>query len=352
MDVELARRTLPQVHTPETVTAGQGRRTGQMIIVSIDSTRLGPALGGCRIKPYPTWLDGLTDALRLSAAMTEKAALAGLAHGGGKTVVALEPDRTAEFTGPRRDELLADIGDVVSGFGGTYITGPDIGSTPDDMIAIGRGTSWALCRPESAGGSGDSSGPTATGAIASIEAVREHVLGGRALSELSFALIGLGHVGALIGRHLAAAGANLTVTDIDPSRRALAQTWGATWVEVDEALRADVDVVVPAAVGGMLSPATVPTLRCRAVVGPANNQLDSDGTATLLHERGILWAPDTIVSAGGIVSAVARELHHASASEADRQVRRIGERLGEILAAATLRGVTPLDEVRHRARRR
>lgn len=333
---------------PEAIRIVRGPRTGQMIIVSIDSTRLGPALGGCRIKSYPTWRDGLTDALRLAAAMTEKAAQAGLAHGGGKTVVALDPATAAEFTGPRRRELLADVADVIHSFGGSYITGPDLGSSPEDMIEIGRGTTRALCRPEPAGGSGDSSGPTANGVIAAIEAVREQVFDGRALSGLSFSLIGLGHVGALIGQHLARAGARLTVTDLEPSRRALAELWGATWVEPGEALLADVDIVVPAAVGGILTPASVAALRCRAIVGPANNQLDDDTTADRLHERGICWAPDTIVSAGGIIFAVARELQHASPAEADRQVRSIGRRLGDILAESEIRQTSPLDEVRRR----
>jgi leucine dehydrogenase len=335
---------------PEAVRVERGSRSGQMIVVSIDSTRLGPALGGCRIRPYPTWRDGLTDALRLSAAMTEKAALAGLAHGGGKTVVALDAATAAEFTGPRRGELLADVADLVESFDGGYLTGPDVGSSPADMVEIGRGTSRALCRPESAGGSGDSSGPTATGVIASIDAVRHHVLGGRSLESLSFSLLGLGHVGTLVGEHLAAAGARLVVTDVDPSRRAVAERWGATWHEPGEALSADVDVVVPCAVGGLLTPETVAGLRCRAVVGAANNQLDTDSTAGLLHERGICWAPDTVVSAGGIVSAVAREVHGATAAEADVLVRDVGRRLGQILSAAASRDVPPLHEARRRVR--
>jgi glutamate dehydrogenase/leucine dehydrogenase len=321
----------PAVEGPQAVRLQRGRRTGQMIIVSIDSTRRGPALGGCRIRSYPSWRDGLTDALRLSAAMTEKAAHADLAHGGGKTVVALEPATAAEFTGPRRPELLADIADLVHSFDGQYITGPDVGSTPEDMIVIGRGTNRALCRPESAGGSGDSSGPTATGVIAALEAVREHLLAGRALGSLSFSVIGLGQVGTLIGEHLAAAGARLVVTDVDPSRRAVAQAWGATWIDPEQALSAEVDVVVPAAVGGLLTKDTVAALRCRAVVGPANNQLADDTVAALLRERGIFWAPDPVVSAGGIVFAVARELHHASPAEATRQVLRIGPRLANLL---------------------
>lgn len=333
---------------PEAVRLERGTRTGQMIIVAVDSTARGPALGGCRIKAYPHWRDGLTDAVRLSAAMTEKAALAGLEYGGGKTVVALEPGSAAEFTGPRRGDLLADVADLVESFGGRYFTGPDIGSSPDDMAVLRQRTAYALCLPESAGGSGDSSRPTALGVLASIEAVRKHLFPARTIKDLSFALHGLGHVGALVGTELAAAGARLTVGDLDPTRRELARQWGATWVEPRQVLTAEADILVPSAVGGILDPASVAALHCRAVVGAANNQLDADPTAELLHARGICWAPDTLVGAGGIVSAVAREIEHAAPAEADRRVRGIGERLGDVLTSAASRGTSPLAEARRR----
>jgi glutamate dehydrogenase/leucine dehydrogenase len=327
---------------PESLRAERGRRSGQHIIVSVDSTVLGPALGGCRIKPYASWRDGLTDVLRLSSAMTEKAALAGLEHGGGKTVVVLDA-AAPDPTGPRRDDLLADVADLVESFGGRYIIGPDVGSSPADMAVIGERTRHVLCRPESAGGSGDSSVPTAEGVIASIDAVRRHVLDGRPLSAMSFSVVGLGQVGRLVGEHLAAAGARLVVSDVDATRRQLAGRWNARWSDPDDALRAEVDVLVPAAVGGILTASSVPGLRCRAIVGPANNQLDVDATANLLQQRGIVWAPDTVVGAGGIVAAVAQELHHASARESAELVGRIGDRLAGMLAEAEHDGVAPLD---------
>jgi len=341
---------LSDAHAPEKLRIERGPRSGQTIIVSVDSTRPGPALGGCRIKGYPTWGDGLADALRLSAAMTEKAALAGLPYGGGKTVVALEGSSAAVLTGRARSELLADVGELVESFGGSYIIGPDVGSGPDDMTEIGRRTRHVMCRPESAGGSGDSSRPTSIGVIASIDAVREHLWPDRDPAALSFAILGLGHVGSLVGAQLASTGARLIVTDVDRSRQALARTWGATWADPDEALFADVDVVVPCAVGGILTPSSVSRLRCRAIVGAANSQLDTEGTADLLHARGICWAPDTVVSAGGIVAAVARELQQASTDEVDRRVREIGRRLAAALSAATSSGVSPLHEARRRVR--
>lgn len=311
-------------------------------MISVDSTRLGPALGGCRIKAYPRWQDGLNDVLRLSVAMTEKAALAGLAHGGGKTVVALTEGSSADWTGARRGELLADIGDLVEDLGGRYWTGPDIGTGPADMAEIHRRTQRVFCRPEAEGGSGDSSGPTALGVQSSIRAVVEHRWPGRELSTLSFAVIGLGHVGSLVGAWLAENGSRLTVSDVNPALKTLARQWGADWATPEQALAADVDVLVPCATGGILTAASTASLNCAVIVGAANNQLDHPATAERLCEHGVLWAPDSVVSAGGIIAAVARELHGATAAEAEQQVRGIGGRLTTTLEDARARQITPL----------
>lgn len=335
---------------PEKVVAERGPRSGQMITISIDSTGLGPALGGCRIKSYPSWQHGLADAVRLSSAMTDKAALAGLAHGGGKTVVTVDDSFARDRSHDTRADLLADIGDLVEGLHGDYVTGPDIGSGPADMVAIGERTSHVLCRPESAGGSGDSSGPTALGVNVSIDAVCRHLWPDRDLSTLRFAVHGLGHVGALVASRLAGAGVRLTVTDVDASKRQLANDWGATWIPAEEAMGADVDVVVPCAVGGILRTDNVPDLQCAAVVGAANNQLDHDTTADLLHKRGIIWAPDPVVSGGGIISSVSREREGATPEQADARVRGIGRRLAQILSASASAGTTPLYEARQLTR--
>ncbi|MBT0768772.1 hypothetical protein KIH74_07535 [Kineosporia sp. J2-2] len=326
--------------TAENVRITRGRRSGQPVMIGVHSTRLGPALGGCRVKRYARWQDGLDDVLRLSAAMTEKAALAGLDHGGGKTVVALTG---APF---RRDDLLADIADAVEDLGGRYVTGPDIGTGPADMTALRRRTRHVLCRPEADGGSGDSSGPTALGVLASIDAVRENLWPGRDLAGLRFTVIGLGHVGSLVADELTRRGARVASTDLDPRLRR------DGWLEPDRALGTATDVLVPCATGGLLTPQTVATLDCAAVVGAANNQLDHDGTADLLHARGVLWAPDTVVSAGGIISAVARERRGAGRQEAEREVRAIGPRLAGILGVARAEGITPLAAARSRAMQR
>ncbi|WP_432824507.1 Glu/Leu/Phe/Val dehydrogenase dimerization domain-containing protein [Dactylosporangium sp. CA-092794] len=322
----------------EHVVVRRGARSGLPVIVAVHSTTLGPALGGLRLKPYAGWRDGLDDALRLSAAMTAKCAVAGLAHGGGKTVVPLP--RGADPGAEVRSAVLRDAGDVIESLGGAYATGPDVGTGPDDMAVVGERTRQVFCRPERAGGSGDSSPATATGVMAALR-----VLGGE-----SFAVVGLGHVGADVAGRLLAAGHRVLVSDVDDGKRALFPA--AEWVAPEAILGAEVDVLVPAALGGLLTPDTVPRLRCRAVAGPANNQLDAPATARLLHARGIVWAPDHVVSAGGVVYATEVELHGATPAAATARVETIGDTLRRLLAAAQANGTTPAAEADALARAR
>jgi glutamate dehydrogenase/leucine dehydrogenase len=317
----------------------RGARSGLPVIIAVHSTALGQALGGCRLKPYADWRDGLTDVLRLSAAMSAKCALAGLPHGGGKTVVALPPGHTLD-TAARRD-VLHDVGDSIAALDGRYATGPDVGTGPDDMRTIAERTRHVFCRPESAGGSGDSSPATAAGTVAALEALCAHRFGSATLSGRSFAVLGVGRVGAHVASLLAGAGAELVVADVDESRRHLAERLGARWVTPAECLTAEVDVLVPAALGGLLTAGSVPELRCAAVAGPANNQLDVPATADLLHERDILWAPDHVVSAGGVIHATAVELRHETEEQATARVRAIGATVTGILDDAAATGVTP-----------
>jgi glutamate dehydrogenase/leucine dehydrogenase len=339
--------TVPPVEH-ENVTIVRGPRSGLPIIVAIHSTRLGQAIGGCRLAHYPGWRDGLTDALRLSAAMTDKAALAGLPNGGGKTVVALPPG-TVLAQGARRD-VLHDVGDVIAGLGGAYATGPDVGTGPDDMVVIGERTDHAFCRPASAGGSGDSSRHTAVGVLAALRAVCADRFGSGELDGRTLAILGLGRVGTHVLDLLTQAGATVLAADLDPARRAAAGD--ATWLSPAECLTAEVDVLVPAALGGLLTPESVTGLRCAAIAGSANNQLDAPETAALLHERGILWAPDFVVSAGGIIHATAVELHHETTEQATSRIEGIGDTLAGILRAARDAGTTPLEAALAQARSR
>ncbi|MEV6300138.1 Glu/Leu/Phe/Val dehydrogenase dimerization domain-containing protein [Actinoplanes sp. NPDC051861] len=346
--------------THQRVVVERGSRSGLPIVVAVHSTVLGQAIGGCRLTHYADWRDGLDDALRLSAAMTEKAALAGLPHGGGKTVIALPPGTVLDE--PGRRAVLHDAGDVIARLGGTYATGPDVGTGPADMETIGERTPYVFCRPAATGGSGDSSPHTAAGVLAALRAVAAERFGSPDLAGRSFAVLGLGRVGSHVLRLLTEAGGHVITADVDESRRAVAEQHGATWTDPDSCLTAEVDVLVPAALGGLLTPATVPRLACSAIAGPANNQLagvsrpannqlagvsgpagNVPGTARLLHERGILWAPDVVVSAGGIVHAIAAELHRESAVQIAARIDGIGETLAGILRAARETGCTPAE---------
>ncbi|RSS99044.1 Glu/Leu/Phe/Val dehydrogenase [Streptomyces sp. WAC07149] len=334
----------------ELVQVVRGRRSGLPITVAVHSTALGPAAGGCRIAHYPGPAAAVADALRLAAAMTAKNALAGLEHGGGKTVVALPTaDRPA---GAERTALLHDIGDVIESLGGRYLTGPDVGSGPADMSVIGERTTRVCCRPAEDGGSGDSSLHTARGTLAALGAVAEEAFGSPDLAGRTVAVIGLGAVGAHVARLLHRAGARLVVTDIDPAARALAGELGAAWADPDEALATEADILVPAALGGLLTARTVPLLRCAAVAGPANNQLDEPATAGLLAARGILWAPDVVVSAGGVIHATGVELRRESEERLTERLQGIGATLRQVFRTARTRRCTPADAAAELAARR
>ncbi|WP_345511446.1 Glu/Leu/Phe/Val dehydrogenase dimerization domain-containing protein [Phytohabitans houttuyneae] len=315
----------------EQLTIHKGQRSGLPVAIAVHSTTRGMAVGGCRLKHYADWRDGVADVLRLAEAMTYKTAVAGLPHGGGKTVVALPT--AAPLSPARRREVLLDVGDAVESLGGRYGTGPDVGTGPADMVTVGERTRWAFCRPAEHGGSGDSSGPTAEGVLAAIGALCAHRFGSADVAGLRVTLIGLGNVGTHLAKALSSAGATLTVTDVDPGRRALADAVGATWVAPDEAATAPGDLLVPAALGGLLSPDVVPLLRCAAVAGPANNQLTGEHVAAMLHERGVLWLPDPVVSAGGVIYGTGVELRGLSPEAALAEVRGIGATVTRILRA-------------------
>ncbi len=314
----------------EQVIIRTGARSGLPIIVAIHSTVLGQALGGLRLKHYADWRDGLTDALRLSLAMSDKCAAAGLPNGGGKTVVAVPAGRP--LTDALRRAALLDVGDAVAELDGRYGIGPDVGTGPVDMDTVAERTEHAFCRPVEHGGSGDSSVNTAQGVLAAIRAVAAHRFGSPDLAGRRFAILGLGHVGGDLATRLAGEGAKLVVADVDDGRQELADRLGAAWVGPDEAFRADVDILVPAALGGLLTAQTIGDLRCAAICGPANNQLDEPATAGRLHERGVVWAPDFVVSAGGVIYAAAVEIRHESAATAGALVDGIGDTIAAILA--------------------
>ncbi|WP_329079956.1 MULTISPECIES: Glu/Leu/Phe/Val dehydrogenase dimerization domain-containing protein [unclassified Streptosporangium] len=323
----------------EQVAVHTGPRSGLPVIVAVHSTALGQAVGGCRIWHYPDWRDGLTDALRLSAGMTAKCAVAGLANGGGKTVVAVPEG--VDLDPVRRRHALYDVADVIASLDGRYATGPDVGTTPADMAIIGERTPHVFCRPARQAGSGDSSPHTATGTLAALRAVSRRIHGTPSLTGRRVAVVGLGNVGEKLVRLLAAEGAELLVGDIDPGKRALADEVGATWGDPARVVTADVDILVPAALGGVLTEEIVPDLRCAAIAGPANNQLSVQAVAGLLHRRGIIWVPDYVAGAGGVIHALTVELNDGTADEALTRVQNIEDTVDTLLATAERNGTTP-----------
>lgn len=307
-------------------------------MVAVHSTALGPAVGGCRLMPYATLDDAVSDVLRLSAAMTAKCAVAGLAFGGGKSVIALEPGRVLSPE-DRRDVLL-DHADLIAEFGGAYLAGPDVGTGPDDMLVLREVSAFAFCVPESAGGTGSSSGPTALGVLAALRGA----VGGAGLAGLRVVIGGYGSVGADLADRLRTAGAEVVVSDIDPVKRVSAEQRGFAWVEPEKAFTLTADVLVPAAVGGVLSSEAVARLDTPLVVGPANNQLTSDAVADELAARGVVWIPDFVASVGGVLYTLSREAEGLGHGAALARVEGIEGTVRDLLAAAEVNGTTPLRE--------
>jgi leucine dehydrogenase len=324
----------------EKVLVSTGRRSAIPIIVAVHSTALGQAVGGCRMLRYDDWTAGLADALRLSSAMTLKCALAGLSLGGGKSVIALPPN--GELTAELRQAVLHDLGDLIDSLGGSYGVGEDVGTTADDMATIKERTNYAYGLPEVAGGMGEPSAPTAAGVHESIRVTCEYLFGSPELAGRTITIIGLGQVGSRLAARLSAEGAELSVTDIDPSKRELASALGANWIALDEAPFSEVDILVPAALGGLLTRERVAELRCAAIIGPANNQLAEDEVAALLAERGVLWAPDFLVNAGGVIYGAHMELGRKDVAETNAAVTGIGSTLREVYDRAARDGLTPL----------
>ncbi len=308
--------------------------------MAIHSTVLGPALGGCRLWRYENLQAAIDDALRLSAAMTLKAAAAQLPLGGGKAVIF--PPAGLELAGPSREALLRDFAETVNMLDGRYITAEDVGTTAGDMAVLSGLSGHVVGAPAGRGGSGDPGDFTAAGVQAAMRACAGHRFGSPELRGRSIALVGLGHVGEPLARRLTAAGAGLVLSDIDGSKRALAEELGASWLEPAEALRADVDILAPCAMGGAIDELLSVEMQARVVCGSANNQLAGPHLADVLASRGVLYAPDFIVNSGGLIN-VSLELTAYDRDLALTRADGIETVLGSILARAESAEITPLD---------
>ena len=291
----------------------------------------------------------LRDALRLSRAMTYKAAVAELTLGGGKGVIMVPPN--VNLATERRNAALLDFADTVDALDGRYITAEDVGTSSRDMSLIATRTKHVAGLSRKKGGSGDPSPVTALGVEVAIRACVKRRFGSDSLAGRSVSLIGLGHVGERLAKRCAKDGATLIVADVAQEKRAVAEQLGARWTTPEKALEAEVDVLVPCALGGILDDETVPRLRCQIVAGAANNQLADESIADLLTARGILWAPDFVANAGGLIN-ISVERGGYDPAEARRRVRGIAGTLERIFDNAEAIGATPLTAAMELARSR
>ena len=323
----------------ERVVVERGERSGCTIAVAVHSTRLGPALGGARMWHYPSDDAAVADARRLAAAMTLKAAAAGLDLGGGKGVLAAPPG--APPAGDLRRAMLLDFGDLVESLGGDYITAEDVGTGAADMAVIAERTTHVVGLDDSRGGSGDPSPVTALGVVAAMRACTEQRFNTSDLAGVHVRVIGLGHVGARVVELLAAVQARLSVSDIDRRRREPMERLGARWVEPSDALAGDCDVLAPCALGGLIGASEAQALRARVVCGAANNILADPQAAEILNERSITYAPDFIANAGGLIS-VYGEFKGFDHDRALDLAQEIEGSMARILAIAERQAITPL----------
>jgi glutamate dehydrogenase/leucine dehydrogenase len=305
--------------------------SGAWMFVCIHSTVLGPAGGGTRMRVYEQPADGLADAMRLSQAMTVKMAVAGAERGGGKAVLAV-PELP---TGEARRTLLLRYGDLVASLGGTYRTAGDMNISPTDLDIVKERCPWVY---GTTGAGGNSGRGTAIGVLHGIRAAVEHVFGSSDLAGRTVLVQGAGAVGHDLARLLADGGAQVLVSDVDEARAAAS---GGTVVPAAVALTTECDVYSPCAVGGTLNAESIPALRCRIVAGSANNQLATPEDAQRLHERGILYAPDYVINAGGVIQLIGFEDHGWDEAELEHNLAAIGDTLRRLFRDADGAGITP-----------
>ena len=335
----------------ERVVVGNDEASGLRAIVAVHSTALGPALGGTRFFPYADEAAALTDVLALARAMTYKNALAGLDHGGGKGVIIGDP-----ATDKSPDTLLA-YGRLVASLQGAYVTACDVGTYVTDMDTIATTNPWTTGRSRELGGAGDSGDLTAVGVHHSLKAVAEHLWGTPSLAGRRVGITGAGKVGGRLAGHVLAEGGRVLVADVnaDALARLRADHPDAEIADsTDDVLTADLDVLSPCALGGAITPEVVTRLQAAAICGGANNQLTEPGLDDVLAARGVLYAPDFLVNAGGVV-AVGQEYadHGRYRDDAARlRARAIGDTLRDVLRRSAVSGATPLVEAERLAEER
>lgn len=322
----------------EQIVYGYDRHSGLKTLICIHNTALGPGFGGVRMMPYETEEDALQDVMKLARAMTYKNAACGIDFGGGKAVIIGDPQTE------KTENLLRAFGRILEGLGGRYIAGVDIGTDENDMVVVHRETDYNVALPESYGGGGSTSAATAFGCFEGIKAAVGEVFEDPGLEGKRVGIQGVGNIGSVLARYLVEAGAEVVVSDVSGAaiervRRDLA----VDVADVEGIYDEDMDIFAPCALGGILNDETIPRLKCRLIAGAANNQLLHESAhAAMLSERGIVYAVDFIMSAGGVINN-AHQFIGYDRERAYGQVAEIGDTVVRVLRMARERGITTVE---------
>ena len=313
------------------------RQSGLRAVIAVHSTALGPGAGGVRFWHYAQTADAVVDALRLSRGMSFKNAMAGLSLGGGKAVILADEART------KTPEMLAAYGRAVDRLGGTYVTAEDVGVTVSDLVAVSQHTSYVSGLPVAAGAVGGDPGPhTSYGVFLGVRAAARRALGKDSLAGLHIAIQGAGSVAGGLARLAAKDGARISVADIDQARaQRLAEEVGGSVVAVDDILGLEADILSPNALGAIFSEQTIAQLRVPVVAGGANNQLATQADGDRIHQRGILYAPDYVINAGGIINVASEYLGDADEAGVRAKIEQIPGRLEQIWDESDSTGRNP-----------
>jgi leucine dehydrogenase len=317
---------MPEFDRHEEVVFHQDPGTNLRAIVAIHSTALGPAAGGCRMWSYGSCNEALTDVLRLARGMSYKNAMAGLAFGGGKAVIIADPKR------PKTPELFEAFGRFVDSLGGRYITAEDLGTTTADMESVARRTRYVSGLARHAGDVGGDPGPkTALGVYLGLKAAAKFRLGRADLQDVSVAVQGIGGVGYRLAQYLAAEGARLYVADVRAAAtERAADEFGAIPVAIEKILTQEAEIFAPCALGAILNAQSIPRLKAKVIAGAANNQLALDRDGAALHAAGVLYAPDYVINAGGIINVFHEYYGASSESQVSAAIALIPARLADI----------------------
>lgn len=341
-EIKLKLDTFQKIANHEQVVFCNDPATGLQAIIAIHDTTLGPALGGTRMYPYESVDDALDDVLRLSEGMTYKCAASDLDFGGGKAVIIGDPNSD------KSPALFRSFGQYVDSLNGRFYTGTDMGTTTDDFVQALKETNFINGIPEVYGGSGDSSIPTAQGVIYALEATNQYLFESKNLGDRTYAIQGLGKVGYKVVEQLLEAGSEIYVSDLNQNaiqtitRKAKDTKATIHVVDSNDIYSVDADIFIPCAMGAIINDQTIGQLKVKAIVGSANNQLQNESHAKKLDEKGILYAPDYIVNAGGLIQ-VADELYGPNHEKVLLKTKAIYDSLLEIYQQAELDSITTLE---------